>query len=45
MNRQFPGRDFHPLATCAFVAHQDIVVLFGAMGLQIIVNNLSPKPG
>ncbi len=26
MNRQFPGRYFHPLVTCAFVAHQDIVV-------------------
>jgi NAD(P)-dependent dehydrogenase (short-subunit alcohol dehydrogenase family) len=26
MNCQFPGRNFHPLATCAFVAHQDIVV-------------------
>jgi hypothetical protein len=22
MNRQFPGRDFHPLVICAFVAHQ-----------------------
>jgi hypothetical protein len=22
MNRQFPGRDLHPLVTCAFVAHQ-----------------------
>ncbi len=28
--RQFPGRDFHPLATCAFVAHQHLVVgLYG----------------
>ena len=26
MNRQFPGRNFHPLATCAFVAHQYVVV-------------------
>ena len=26
MNRQFPGRDLHPLVICAFVAHQDVVV-------------------
>ena len=26
MNRQFPGRNFHPLASCALVAHQYIVV-------------------
>ena len=26
MNRQFPGRDLHPLVTCALVAHQYIVV-------------------
>ena len=26
MNRQFPGRNFHPLASCALVAHQHIVV-------------------
>jgi hypothetical protein len=26
MNRQFPERDLHPLATCAFVAHQYVVV-------------------
>jgi hypothetical protein len=26
MNRQFPGRDFHPLATRAFVAHLHIGV-------------------
>ena len=26
MNRQFPGRDLHPLVTCALVAHQDRVV-------------------
>ena len=25
MNRQFPGRDLHPLVICAFVAHQDVV--------------------
>src|SRR5210317_1615528 len=25
MNRQFPGRDLHPLAPCALVAHQYIV--------------------
>jgi hypothetical protein len=22
MNRQFPGRNFHPLASCTIVAHQ-----------------------
>ena len=27
MNRQFPGRDSHPLVICAFVAHPDVVVL------------------
>jgi hypothetical protein len=27
MNRQFPVRIFHPLASCALVAHQDIVVV------------------
>ena len=26
MNRQFPGRDLHPLVTCAFVAHQYVAV-------------------
>jgi len=26
MNRQFPGRDFHPLAICAFVARLHIAV-------------------
>jgi hypothetical protein len=26
MNRQFPGRDSHPLVICAFVAHPYIVV-------------------
>ena len=26
MNRQFPGRDLHPLVICAFVAHLYIVV-------------------
>jgi hypothetical protein len=26
MNRQFPGRDLHPLVICAFVAHPDIGV-------------------
>jgi hypothetical protein len=26
MNRQFPGRDLHPLVTCALVAHQYLVV-------------------
>ena len=25
MNRQFPGRDLHPLVICAFVANQYIV--------------------
>ena len=25
MNRQFPGRDLHPLVTCALVAHQHLV--------------------
>ena len=25
MNRQFPGRDLHPLVTCALVAHQYVV--------------------
>jgi hypothetical protein len=24
MNRQFPGRNFHPLVICTFVAHQHI---------------------
>jgi hypothetical protein len=27
MNRQFPGRNFHPLASCAIVAHQHVVVM------------------
>jgi hypothetical protein len=26
MNRKFPERNFHPLASCNFVAHQHIVV-------------------
>jgi len=26
MNRQFPGRDLHPLASYALVAHQYLVV-------------------
>ncbi len=25
MNRQFPGRNFHPLVSCALVAHQHVV--------------------
>jgi len=28
MNRQFPGRNSHPLASCALVAHQHFVVGF-----------------
>jgi hypothetical protein len=28
MNRQFPGRDLHPLVTCALVAHQYMVPAF-----------------
>jgi hypothetical protein len=27
MNREFPGRDLHPLVTCALVAHQNLVAL------------------
>jgi hypothetical protein len=26
MNRQFPGRDLHPLVSCALVAHLHLVV-------------------
>ena len=28
MNRQCPGRNFHPLASCALVAHQYVMVYF-----------------
>jgi hypothetical protein len=35
MNRQFPGRDLHPLVTCAFVAHQYVVVCLFDFVLQL----------
>ena len=36
MNRQFPGRDLHPLVICAFVAHQHIVVTASGRELKDI---------
>ena len=35
MNRQFPGRDSHPLVICAFVAHPDIVVAHFSTGCSL----------
>jgi integrase len=38
MNRQFPGRDLHPLVICAFVAHQDILkVIMAAQGYDRVL--------
>ena len=41
MNRQFPGRDFHPLAICALVAHLCVVVVEFAILFQIDRKKLS----
>ena len=37
MNRQFPGRDLHPLVICAFVAHQDVAV--GHFLIHVVTNS------
>jgi len=39
MNRQCPGRNFHPLASCALVAHQYVVVSVCGVKLWISPTN------
>jgi hypothetical protein len=41
MNRQFPGRDSHPLVICAFVAHPYIVVTLQTGCVMISYQNLN----
>jgi hypothetical protein len=41
MNRQFPERNFHPLASCTLVAHQYIVVHYFKRELYIASANLT----
>jgi hypothetical protein len=41
MNRQCPGRNFHPLASCALVAHQYIVVHYFKRELYIASADLT----
>jgi len=41
MNRQFPGRNFHPLVSCTLVAHQ-YLVFFPFPSIRFFDKDLEP---